>query len=173
MCLSLQGTWRLIVGPWITLGSVLDAANGCTRWCRLRRFDDNRGSLVTAARACTSRSRNRIELISALVLSCFEARIRVGSLTGNERSPRIVHGVARSFLLDRSSKTRMCSSRSKRPGQRRQTYGRLTIACSRPGALWQKSTDPSEVHDNCAHFVLNSTSFQLTQAYSSQSSLFS
>src|SRR4029453_5398887 len=110
MCLSLQGTSRLIVGPWITLGNVLGAANGCTRWCRLRRFADNRGSFVIAARACTLRSRNRIELISALVLSCIEAKIRVGSLTGNERSPRIARGVARSFLPDRSSMTRMADA---------------------------------------------------------------
>src|SRR4029450_10712798 len=118
MCLSLQATWRLIVGPWITLGSVLGAANGCTRWCRLRRFDDSRGSLVTAARACTLRSRNRIELISALVLSCFEAKIRVGSLTGNERSPRIAHGVARSFLPDRSSSPEHDAEYEGDPGSR-------------------------------------------------------
>lgn len=35
-----------------------------------------------------------------------------------------------------------------------------------------EAADPSEEHDNCAHFVLNSTSLQLIPAYSSQSSCF-
>ena len=35
-----------------------------------------------------------------------------------------------------------------------------------------ETSDPSEEHHNCAHFVLNSTSLQLIPAYSSQSSDF-